>query len=378
MKTILLLYTPISQKHLIDSIIHHTVDDAYEITGFNVNDWTFNNGSTELSFLFKCLKLLKKIPYFGQRITNRFVTLLLIQLSKKFDYVDVTFFMPIYYSFLDYLIKVGKPYKITIWGSDFYRAYEKDLQKKRVYLNKAKVIHVETEIFKNNILKRFPELDKRIVVCNYGIDLLEVIDSKRNDKDLVQEARGRIVITCGYNATKGQQHDLIISSIQKLPKATKDKLFLFFPMSYGAPDNNYINYVEEELTESGIPFRIFKDRLSENELAQLRLQTDIVVNIQITDALASSLIEHIYAGSLLIVGEWLPYSIFTDYGIRYIKTSIEDLSTNLSMAIKYLEDFKGVSEENNRLGARNIASWSSRSTILKTIFLYLVNEEYVQ
>ena len=372
MKNILLLYTPISQKHLVDSIISHTIDDHYEITGFNVNDWTFNNGTTELPALFKYVKLLKRIKYFGQRITNRLVTLLLILLSKKFDYIDVTFFMPIYYGFLDYLIKVGKPYKITIWGSDFYRSKQKDLEKKRVYLNKAKIIQVETEVFKKDIVKVFPELESKIAVCNYGIDLLDVIDSLGNNEPLVPDAKGKIVVTCGYNATQGQQHSIIVSSLQKMQEGTKNKIFLFFPMTYGAANNNYINNIENELINTGIPFKMFRERLSDYDLAKLRLQTDIVVNVQVTDALASSLIEHLYAGGILIAGEWLPYSIFTDNGIQYIKTSLEDLSANLESAINGIEELKEV-KVHNRKGAKIIASWSTRSKALKELFLNLID-----
>ena len=370
MKNILLLYGPISQKHLIDSIIRHTLDDAYEITGFNVTDWTFNNGSVELPFLFKYLKLLKKIPHLGPRITNYLVTFLLIQLSRSYDYLDITFFTPVYYRFINYLIKIKKPYKITIWGSDFYRAKEKDLEKKRYYFNKAKIIQVETKLVKQDVLKVYPEIENRIVVCNYGIELFEKIDANRKDKYLVPEAKGKIVVTCGYNASKGQQHHIIISSLQKLPKHIKDKIFLFFPMTYGVPDNSYITSIENELNKTGIPFHIFRERLYDDLLAKLRLQTDIVVNIQVTDALSSSLIEHLYAGSILIAGEWLPYSIFSDYGIQYIKTSINDIGINLEKAINTLDSLQ-VSTKRNIIGSKDLASWDSKSSILQNIFMDL-------
>jgi len=372
MKTILLLYEPISQKHLVDSIIRHTLDDAYEITGFNVTDWKFNNGSVEIPLLFKYLKLLKKIPYFGSRISNYLLTFLLIQLSRRFDYIDVSFFTPLYYRFLTYLIKIEKPYKITIWGSDFYRSREIDLKKKRYYLNKAKIIQVGTYLIKQDVLKVYPEIEKKIAVCNYGIDLFDKIDANRNNKILVPKAKGKIVTTCGYNASKGQQHYVIISALQKLPKTTKDKIFVFFPMTYGSPDNNYINDIEKLLRKTEIPFYIFRETLSDDNLSKLRLQTDIVLNIQVTDALSASITEHLYAGNILIAGEWLPYSIFSDYGIKYITTSIDNIVANLNTAINTLENLQ-VFAEQNIIGTKNLASWDTRSSTLKNIFLYLSN-----
>lgn len=371
MKKVIIIYGPTSQKHLIDSIIKHCSDDNLIIDAFCTGDYSFNSSSKNqtLPRLYKIISKFLNVRVLGRLIDTIFLTPLLKQLSKTYDIIDITFFTNKYYRFLDYLISIGKKYKATIWGSDFYRMTNSDLIKKGYYLNNAKLIQVETELVKRDVLKKYPYLENKIEVCNYGIDLFDNIDKLRNCKtnQLGIKTDGYVVLTCGYNGSKGQQHIKLFEIIKSLPNDIKRKLFLFIPMTYGLPNSEYLEEVKLCAYNTDIPYHVFTERLNEDELAELRMRSDVVVNIQITDAFSSSLIEHIYAGSILIAGEWLPYSILLDAGIHYHSASIANLGDVLKSVINN-NVRERITLKQNIEKARLLSSWQYKTVQLKTIF----------
>ena len=368
MKKIIILYEPVSQKHLIDSIINHCSTQELQIVGFNICDWIFNGNQSQISFFYRILSKFLSVRKIGGLIYFLFFTGLLKKVTKGYDAIDITFFTKKYYSFLNYCIPRNIPYKITIWGSDFYRASKSDLHKKLYYLEHAKIIQVETESVKNDIANVFPSIEDKIKVCNYGIDLFDYINSQRNKKNqyLKIDTKNKIVLTCGYNGSRGQQHFKIIEELSKLPKEIKQKLFLFFPMTYGVPNAEYIGKLKKNICSLNIPYHIFTKRLSEYELADLRLMTDIALNIQITDAFSSSLVEHIYAGSTLVVGKWLPYSFFSKRGIHYIPIEEREISKTIQMLCE-----SGISNTSytNITAAEQMSSWPIIGIKLNELFV---------
>ena len=372
MKRIIIIYEPVSQKHLINSIIKYCTTQNLLIDAFCLGDFTNNGCPIPISRFDKYISKYYKKRYVGAILRLLFFSRFLKKISKGYDYIDITFFTPIYYNFLDFLIKNNKSYKITIWGSDFYRSTKKDLNRKRYYLENATQIQVETDLVKQDILKCFPSILNKIFVCNYGIELFENIDKLRGrDSNILGiDTYDRIVLTCGYNGSRGQQHKEIIKAISSLSKEVRDKLFIIIPMTYGIPDSNYLNDIKSDIDKLDIPYRIFTNRLNDDELAELRIRSNIVVNIQITDALSSSLIEHIYAGSILIAGDWLPYSILTDAGIQYTSTSLESLDKVIFSVVNNIkEEFEKCS--NNIKNAYLLSSWSNVSHKLRDLFLYI-------
>jgi hypothetical protein len=112
--------------------------------------------------------------------------------------------------------------------------------------------------------------------------------------------------------------------------------------------------------------------LSHRENAELKILTDIVVNIQITDTLSASLQEHLYAKNILLVGEWLPYKIFDENGIFYMKTSCEKLSENISYCIDNLDVLKQKTK-NNYMKIKSLSSWDFVSRDWLKIYNELLN-----
>lgn len=138
-------------------------------------------------------------------------------------------------------------------------------------------------------------------------------------------------------------------------------------MTYGVPSKDYLFSIEERLKQLAIPNHIFVNSLSEEELAILRLQSDIVLNIQVTDAFSSSLIEHLYASSILVCGDWLPYGIFDIFGIKYYKLPIINMPYILKLIVENIQN-----EKKRMIGnlpaVYRMSSWKEVTPKLRLLF----------
>lgn len=355
-KKILLLYSYSNQRHLIDAIVEHSSCDDYNLSAIDVSDWSYTAGNNETPYIFKLLKNIRRnklISFVGYKIFQQFLK----REVMKYDAVDINAFMPTHYTTLDYLIKNGIPYKISFWGSDLYRASDAEMQKKKYYLDHAKIVQVETPIVKKDLLSKVSVNEDKIVIANYGINMLNTIDEVRKEPAFTSNPNDKIVITCGYNGAEGQQHKKMIEAIKAIEVNLKNQIKIYLPMTYGIQAEEYVIDIEKELQNAGVDYKILRKRLSEHELALLRLQTDIALNIQITDSFASSIIEHLYAGSIVLAGDWLPYDFFYEKGITYFKTSLEDITQNLNVIIPNIEKYKSECL-NNKDNVFMLSSWN--------------------
>lgn len=77
---------------------------------------------------------------------------------------------------------------------------------------------------------------------------------------------------------------------------------------YGAEiitESDYMSIVEETLSQSKFQYVVFKSFLTENLLLSLRMSTNIIINIIMSDALSSSTQEYLYSKGVVIVGDRL-------------------------------------------------------------------------
>ena len=116
--------------------------------------------------------------------------------------------------------------------------------------------------------------------------------------------------------------------------------------------------VETAVSNMGFRYKLYKSRLSDSEIVELWQSANIMLNMQTTDALASSIKEAIAAGNLLIVGDWLPYGIYSDLGIYFKTVNFANLESILIESLVNL-DSELIQCSMNRNKVVEFASWSS-------------------
>ena len=97
------------------------------------------------------------------------------------------------------------------------------------------------------------------------------------------------------------------------------------------------------------------------KMAEYALVSDIMVHVQTTDQLSSTMLEEMYAGSVVVAGSWLPYASLHNKGIFFLDTdSIDGLSGILEEVIVNIDEYKLKCKDNASLVYEN-SSWESVS-----------------
>lgn len=291
-----------------------------------------NTESTKYSQKFLTYKNIPKFSMFFRMLHIKKV----IQ-ENNFDIVNIHISRWFYLMILPTLTK--QKLVITFYGSDFYRTtnFIKNIQ--RVIYKKADAITFTNPLTKDSFFKYYNNFEDKSYVCRFGLKTLDYIDKNR-DKSKVDTKKSlgysteKIIITCGYNSTKAQQHEKIIENIMKLDSSLLEKIQFIFPMTYG--DNVHKEKIKTILKETNLDYIVLEDFLYANNNAYIKLASDIMINILETDSFSGSMQEFLYAENIIITGSWLPYKVFDKEGIIYhkinhqneLKNKLEELCMN--------------------------------------------------
>ena len=258
------------------------------------------------------------------------------------DIVHVHYAYPYILKILPYLSNDIKTI-ITYWGSDLLRVDDKKLMSFKKAVMKADKLVTMTSDLKTELIRIYGDsVSKKISVIDMGISAFDSIDEKREDipgakKRFVGEDNcKKSVVTIGYNAGKGQQHLKVLSALSKMPQPQKDNLILLLPLTYQREDTDYLDEIMKSVASTQIDAICLANFMDNEQIADLCLCTDIFINAQITDALSSSMLEHIYANSIVINGDWLKYGFLNEMGIDCLTFSrFSDLPDLLRRIIEH-------------------------------------------
>jgi glycosyltransferase involved in cell wall biosynthesis len=281
--------------------------------------------------------------------------------ENSFDVVNVLSAGWQYLLLLRYIKKASSRFVITFYGSDFYRT-SNNIKKMQMPLYRAvDALTFTNPTTKESFLNHYGYFNEKSFVCRFGLKTLDFIDSNRNKECTVMKSHlgydpDKIIITCGYNATAAQQHEAIIENIQALEEELLKKVQFVFLLTYG--DREYGSRIKQLLKKSAFDYIVLEDFLYDDDNAYTKLASDIMINILETDSFSGSMQEFLYAGNIVITGEWLPYGLFDENGIQYEKIAKpEELCDKMAYCIRHMDEMKK-DLGNNRKIIGNLSSWS--------------------
>ncbi len=256
--------------------------------------------------------------------------------------------------------KFSKKIICSIWGSDIYRASEKILDRQKSYYN-----HIDLVTFENQHTMEFFDNvfhlpKKKYRFFTFHLKPLELMKNFENVsaeecKRFFDIDADKIIITLGYSASPGAQHIRLLETLKRDDKLIelKSKICFFFPLTY-PKDNKYLNKIKQNLNSFPFEYKLFLNFMSNEQIAYLRKASDIFVIVTITDQLSGSLLEHLYAGNVVLAGEWLPYKVLEEKGVffRKVTKSFDNLTEQLLSIIDNLEIEKSRSFTNNKIIAQ--------------------------
>jgi hypothetical protein len=364
----------ISELHIIKTFILPTISklkqgaevqfDCLIVTKIN------QSNVNELSSIFTNIYFNKYPTGFISRIPKlRFFQYMygLIKLARGLSNYDIAHvnYHHYYYAFFTPIIrKKVKHFYITFYGSDFNEIvwYKHIGNKKSITLSDKIFVSENPKFLKQIVIKYniqnaarntgilFPLMRSFELFENY------LMNSTIENAKSVFGINSKRLIVCGYNAAPIVRHKEIIKTLVKIEKNLTDYVVIF-PMTYGQMANITRPEVKTLLKATNLNYQVLEDYLSIEKLLALRLASDIFIHIQTRDQLASSMLEHLAAGSVVITGKWLPYESLKEMGVYFIQIEkIEDLEVAL---LEVIENFGTHLElcKKNRSIILNLTSW---------------------
>jgi len=307
-------------------------------------------------------KKIKKISFYPKKFPqNLYLKYLLSipcsyiyikKLNKTYDYIHMFYKKFQYYFLINLLKNKSKKIYLSIFGSDFYKnpikIFDKPFYK---YTNLITFTNKETQLQFNYLYNQ--TLTQKTILCPFGqtnhdfIDKIKKNESKDKSKKILDIPKNKIVICCGSNGYPNEQHEQIINQLSKIKN--KSKITLVFPITYGATSQR-INKIKEMVKTKLIDFKtiIIDQYLSSEDLARLRICTDILINVRKTDQISGAMLESIYAGSTIITGSWLPYKSLDQAHVNLQKISkISNLQKKLLYCINNNVGLKKQNKKNH-------------------------------
>ncbi len=276
---------------------------------------------------------------------------------NRYDVISLHSITSATLAFADYLEK-EKELLISYWGSDLFRIWgfetdetdeNKNFFESLEAVKRAKAITVISHEMERALIAKFgPEIKHKIVRTffstndkQFGImDKFKVKESFSDFQNKFGTPENKIKITIGYCGDPICNHIPVLNELRKLKTPVKDKIHLLVPMTYGNFTSDYKQDVIKNLNQSEITYTLFDKYLTLDEVVILRLTTDIMIQMSMSDALSSSVCEAIYAENILISAIWLPYSPFRSENIFFYETDFQSLSEILLNVINNFDEIK--------------------------------------
>lgn len=323
------------------------------------------------------------IPNFFPSALKRIIRRLLrIWFIKNYirsdDIVDIQWCGHYYSKYIGSIKKQNVRIIATLFGSDLLRNTI-DEKKKQLKIFEAADIIVMGENMQSEFEKYFHGLSEKIKFNQYGSKRIDIVCSLNSveNKILLRKKYGirenQLAVTIGYNAKPEQQHLEFIKILNHL-NIPKEQLFLILPLTYGKNDlPGYLEKLKNEVIHTGFDYLFIENKLSDQAIAETKIISDITVNLQTTDALASSIKEAFAASNILLAGDWLPYQIYRNIGIFFISAGMHEFGEKFIDIIHNIQFYQQKCKSNPQKIV-DFASWDKILPVFVKTYNDLYNE----
>lgn len=300
-------------KEYIENVLiplGHSVDVLGNSVTAKYKDFYLSHGIT-IKDEFKSSKATVRIPFI-RVLSNSLRT------AKRNQWENYDFIINMFVNHRDLIIckLVKSPSTKTILyyaGSDLLRKSRLQLKLNRTILSKPDAIVVGSSMLSDAMKKKYPS-NTNYEIIRFGISAFDNIDSYKTKHPSHQRSN---CFCIGYSGVREHNHLNVIDAFKQLPSEAKENVTLVVPMTYMAtPD--YIDEVRLKLDETGIRYDLFTEYMDNDAMAKMWCGISYFINAQTTDSLSASVLESLYAGSILINASWLEYPEYKEFGIKHL------------------------------------------------------------
>ena len=266
-----------------------------------------------------------------ERICNFIKKYRLVKSIPRFDVCHIHSVYKTSLLFYQWNRKKFKYFIASYWGGDIENKSKPLVRLRQKCFQSADIITVTAQQTLNDFHNIYGDkFDDKLRICRFataGIEYVKkVFEEKTVEecKEIVGFPKNKFCITCGYSAYAEQHQDIMVKQISSLPQELKDKIFISVPMQYGKFEKQYMDDVYSALEQSGCEYTVLREYFSFEKKAAEAIATDLYLHMRDTDAFSNSLKEQVYAGTSVVIGNWLKYPELEQMDARIIWTDSFD------------------------------------------------------
>lgn len=296
-------------------------------------------------------------------VTNAYKVL---KAEGRFDYVHLHY-VSHYLSPILYLLRRNyKKIILTFWGSDLLRSTSFSRLFIAPLVKKANKVSFITNDMFDSFKVLFPKCesnDEKYCILDFGNMFFNAIDKiQSEDISNVNEIRkefglddDKVVVTIGYCGRKEMRQLETIREVGKCLPEVLSSIQLAVP-AWGI-STTLKNDIIEESKKIGVKCCIYDEFMNGDTVSKFRCISDVFIHAQTTDALSAAMLEHLYAGTVVLNGAWLNYNTLRAAGVEYLTfDTISSVANELDRVILSLPKYKLMMQNNKKCVAK-IASW---------------------
>ena len=250
---------------------------------------------------------------------------IIIQSRKEhYDYCFIHFLSD-RRAILSYFIPSSTKQILITYGSDILRRKNFNGFFFNRMLDRAHLIDFTSGNLRYNFEKvyqgkyRNKSVDIAFPCYSYGtLEQIMQSQSKESIKEHFRIPVDKKVVVCGHTSTENERYEKMIDALENISDTAKrDYHFVFF-MTYGSGNyKKYRSFIEEKLKSSTLSYTVLNRFLSTEEVSMVHVMSDVHITSILTDAISFFMLEELYAGAILLYGEWLHYTEFEedDFGV---------------------------------------------------------------
>lgn len=260
--------------------------------------------------------------------------------------------------------KSGARWVATIWGSDFLRVSDQEKRQMAPLLNRCDHVHNVTEMIEDQVVEVCGEaIRPKLVLADFGQESYSLMDDMRRRMTKADCKRSygidpeSFVVCVGSSASAAQQQLGTLQAMKSMPEDVLRKITIVLQQTYCLDDPDYLKKTHEAAAELPCKTVIMTEFMNDEQCARLRLASDVYIHGIKTDALSSTMLDYLYAGTCVIAGSWLDYPPLDHWGIKLHRfETFEQVPALIEKAMN--GEIQGLTPQQRAVFARE-GSWES-------------------
>jgi hypothetical protein len=293
---------------------------------------------------------------------------------SKYDYINFHYLTQSNLFFLNF-VRPDQKVILSFWGSDLYYCNQ-NFPYDRIFsaVKKADAVTLSTPEMREIFLSKYGRDNPPVIflpMLAIANKIVRIIEQKNGTsltiKNKIGVSENKIILTIGHSAHPVDNHIEILKAIKQLEEKVLEKISLILPLTYGSVE--YIQSIKKYALEVPVETIFLEKFLTEDEIAELRLSSPLIIRMSEIDGFSQALCESLFAESIAICGSWLPYGKLRSKGVYYIELDdFKNLPDILSRIINNFDFYKNQTK-GNREKMKKLLSLDARLDEWENVYL---------